>query len=943
MAKLKIDLTQRQELPSVEEQVLAYWDEIRAFERSIEERPADKPYVFYDGPPFVTGSPHYGSILGSIAKDVVPRFWTMRGYRVERQWGWDCHGLPMENMIEKELGLKGGHRGIEQFGIKNFNDACRDAIARIDKTWEVIIRRIGRWVDYEHSYKTMDTEYMESVWWGFKQLWEKGHVYEGKKVILYCPRCGTPLSNFEIAMDNSYQDVTEPSTTYKFAVADEPNTYLLAWSTTPWTKLGTMALAVHPNLMYVWVKQGNETFILAEPALAHLKDEPYEVLQKKPGCELAGMRYLPHFEFAPLSAEEQTASHRVVADEFVTADTGTGIVTLAVYGEDDYRVMQREQIPLYDYVNDEGRLDSTITHPEWTGKKITEVNEAIDAFLAEKGLIYKHEPHSHSVALCYRCGTRLYYAPLPAWFVNVQQLKPQLLEQNEKINWYPDHLKHGRFAKGIESAPDWNISRSRFWATPMPIWKDVSGEHTRVIGSRAELEEWAVDPSQAHGLADIHREFVDPIEVWVDDARTIQGTRIPEVFDVWVDSGSMPFASRHYPFENQEKFEQSYPAQFISEYINQTRAWFYVMHVLSVALFAEPSFLNAHNTGVILAQDGTKMSKSKQNYPDPVALLEREGADALRLYLMQSPVSKAENLAFTEADVTMLRKRILNIWWNVFVFYATYRPDAADWTPSQPNPEHLMDRWVLALLEEKKAEWTTAFEQYDLMTPARGIIEFVGELSQWYLRQSRDRLREGDTEGWNTFRFVLKEFALLSAPLVPFISEAIYQHMDAEEDSVHLASWPTEQTAFKNETVLQEMAAVRPVIEAGHAQRKDGGLKVRQPLAKITVTSQQPQPGENVLEILKQELNIKQVEWKQGNELSVVLDTTLTPELEAEGRARELIRAVQQLRKERNVPLDAEIELTLPDWPTEWEHVIQQKTKARTIQQGSELNLAVIG
>lgn len=936
MAKIKIDLTQRQELPAVEEQVLGFWDDINAFQRSIDERSSDKPYVFYDGPPFVTGSPHYGSILGSIAKDVVPRFWTMKGYRVERQWGWDCHGLPMEHMIEKELGLTGGRRGIEKFGIKNFNDACRTAIARIDKTWEVIIRRIGRWVDYENSYKTMDTDYMESVWWAFKQLWEKGHVYEGRKVILYCPRCGTPLSNFEIAMDNSYQEVEEPSTTYKFAVKGETNTYLLAWSTTPWTKLGTMALAVNPQLTYVWVKQGEETYILAETALSHLKEESYEVLSKKLGAELAGMQYEPHFTFAP----NNTGAHRVVADEYVTADTGTGIVTLAVYGEDDYRVMQREEVPLYDYVNEEGRLDHTITKEEWTGRKISEVNTDIDAFLEEKGLIYKHESHSHSVALCYRCGTRLYYAPLPAWFVNVQKLKPQLLKQNEKINWYPGHLKHGRFAKGIESAPDWNISRSRYWSTPMPIWRDESGKHMRVIGSIAELSEWAVEPSQVVGLTDIHREFVDPIEVWVDEARTVKGTRIPEVFDVWVDSGSMPFASRHYPFQNQQKFEQSYPAQFISEYINQTRAWFYVMHVLSVALFDEPSFLNAHNTGVILAQDGTKMSKSKKNYPDPVALLEREGADALRLYLMQSPVSKAENLAFTESDVTMLRKRVLNIWWNVFVFYATYKP--ANWTPVQPQSEHVMDRWVLALLEQKKAEWSTAFENYDLQTPSRGIIEFVGELSQWYVRQSRDRLRAGDEQGWNTFRWILLQFSQIAAPLVPFISEAIYQNLDAENDSVHLSLWPETVVEFTNEALLAEMAAIRPVIEAGHAQRKANGIKVRQPLAKILVTSAQAEPSEAVKQIMEQELNVKDVEWQRGSELAVQLDTTLTPELEAEGRAREIVREVQQLRKEQNVPIDGEIILTLPEWPAEWEEYIRQRTKAKELNKGTATEIQAI-
>jgi len=938
-----IDFRQRQNLPNLEEKVLEHWDSIRAFERSVNERPESKPYVFYDGPPFVTGSPHYGSILGSIAKDVVPRYWTMKGYRVERQWGWDCHGLPIENMIEKELGIS-GRRQIEEMGIDVFNNACRSAIQEIDATWDVIIRRIGRWVDFKNSYKTMDLSYMESVWWAFKELHEKKKVYQGKKVILYCPRCSTPLSNFEIAMDNSYEDVTDEGTTYKFEVAK--NTYILAWSTTPWTKIGTMALAVHPDFTYVAAKQEKETYFVVKTRVAEVLQGEYEVIEEMTGRELAEKHphYTAHFDWwsSDTSEEEQESAYQVVTDTFVTDDTGTGVVTLAVYGEDDFRVMQEHGIPLYDYVTEEGKLDHTISNEEWLGKFIWKVNPFIDDELETRGLIYHREKYTHSIPVCYRCGTRLYYAPLPAWFIDVQSLKADLLAQNEKINWYPEHLKHGRFAKGIESAPDWNISRSRYWGTPMPIWKDSSGQHMRIIGSLQELQKWAVNPQDAATLTDIHREFVDDIAVWVDDAKTIQGTRVPEVFDVWVESGSMPYASRNYPFTDKEQFQKSYPAEFVSEYINQTRAWFYTMHVLSVALFGQPAVLNIHNTGVILAADGTKMSKSKKNYSDPMDVLNQSGADALRLYLMASPVSKAENLAFKDEDVDMLRKRTLNIWWNVFSFYQLYKP--ADWTPSQPQSQSVMDQWILALLEETKQNMTTAMDTYDITTAGRLLIEFVDELSTWYLRQSRDRLREEKNEhSWNTFHYVLTQFAIVAAPIVPFITEAMYQHLKPTLDSIHLELWPSVDSSLLNSALLSEMQSVRRPVEQGHAERRDSGIKVRQPLANIEITAPQATPRQEILDVVKQELNVKDIVWIESSsgQLSATLNTTLTSELEAEGQARELIRSVQRLRKEQGVELTASIQITAPDWPEDFADEIKEKTKATELKIGNSLSISL--
>ncbi len=930
-AELTIDFSQRQNLPDLEEKVLDFWDDIKAFDRSVKERPADKPYIFYDGPPFVTGSPHYGSLLGSITKDIIPRFWTMQGYRVERRWGWDCHGLPIENMIEQELGIKDGKRGIERLGVANFNNACRAAIAEFDATWEIIIRRIGRWVDFKNSYKTMDFDFMESVWWGFQKLHQKGHIYEGRKVILYCPRCATPLSNFEIAMDNSYVDVTEVANTYKYAVKGQDRTFLLAWSTTPWNKLATPALAVNPDLTYVKVEQGDAFYILAQTRLDHLKDQPYTVIDSFPGKQLTSLEFELHYDFYP--EREGRRAGVIVADEFVTADTGTGVVTLAIYGEDDYRVMQENNLQLVEHVDEEGKLKPEVK--PWSGLGILESNPLVNADLAQRGLVYREEPHVHSVATCYRCHTRLYYAPLPAWFINVQQLKPQLLADNEKINWYPAYLKHGRFAKGIESAPDWNISRSRYWGTPMPVWRAANGQQ-RIIGSVTELQEWAVEPEQAANLTDIHREFVDDIEVWVDDQRTRKGRRIKEVFDCWVESSSMPFAADHYPFANQAKFEQSYPAQFISEYINQTRAWFYTMHVISVALFGAPAYLNAHNTGIILAEDGSKMSKSKKNYPDPVELLNRDGADALRLYLAASPVMKAENLAFVADDVSNMRKRVLGIWWNVFLFYHNYRP--ANWQPQTPQPQHVMDRWVLALLEQAKAEITAAFTSYDVSTAARAIMTLINEISTWYLRQSRDRLRqEGDHACWDTFHYVLTQLALLAAPIVPFLSETTYQHLTPESDSVHLANWPQTISTYLDADLLTAMATIRPIVEQGHAQRKTAGLKVRQPLASLSVKSMMPAPNPDVLAIAAQELNVKVIDWRvidEANLAEINLDTRLTPELEAEGKAREIVRTVQQLRADQNVPLTANIELTLPEWPQEYEGYIKQKTRAVRISKG---------
>lgn len=935
-------------LPELEEQVMEWWEQDGTFQKSVMNRPADQAYVFYDGPPFATGMPHYGHLLASTTKDVIPRYWTMKGYRVERVWGWDCHGLPIENMIENKLEIKGGKKGIEELGIDKFNQACRAEVLRLDTEWEKIINRLGRWVDMQNNYKTMDKTFMESVWWGFKQLHDKDLVYQGRKVIMYCPRCSTPLSNFEIAMDNSYKDVTEPSTTYKYPVEGEKDTFLLAWSTTPWNKLATPALAVNPNLTYVKVKQGSEFYWLAETTVENvLTDEPYEVVETATGTELATKTFTLHFDFY---AEQRLPDEKVgviVADEFVTAEEGTGVVTLAVYGEDDYRVMKREGVQLIEHVDDEGKLKHEVK--PWAGMFILKANKFVDEDLDQRGLIYKHEEITHSVATCYRCGTRLYYAPLPAWFIDVQALKKQLLAKNQDIKWFPEHLKEGRFKIGLENAPDWNISRSRYWGTPMPIWLAESGE-MRIIGSLEELKEWAVDPKQVVALDDIHREYLDDLEVWVDDAKTVKGTRVPEVFDCWVESGSMPFASIHYPFENKQKFEDNYPAQFVSEYIAQTRAWFYTMHVISVGIFGQPPFENVLTTGTILAEDGSKMSKSKKNYPDPMLLINQYGVDSLRLYLMSSTVMKGENLNFSEKDVSDIRRKVMVIWWNMLSFFQTFGDTSVQLTKAPDfEPEHVMDKWLLSFTNQLVADVTEYMDNYDVVRASRTLMEAVNELSTWYLRLSRDRFRLSETaskeeqaahaETSHVFGYSLYVLAQLMAPFAPFFSDIFYHTFVDDQGSIHLTNWPTVNKKAIHADLAEKMEEVKKVVELVRSSRQEKAVKLRQPLASVTVNSAVAEPKANLLEVVAQESNVKKVEWVKGENLAVELDFELTPELKAEGEAREIVRTIQNLRKKAGLKPDDVVKVQLPEWPEAWEGWIKERTNVEKLEKGGETTL----
>lgn len=932
-------LPSRPELPQMEEDVLKFWQENEAFEKQVAMRPKEKAYIFYDGPPFATGLPHYGHLLGSTSKDVVPRYWAMKGYRVERVWGWDCHGLPIENMIEKKLDIKGGKKGIEGMGIDKFNAACRAEVLRLDTEWEKIINRLGRWVDFENNYKTMDNDYMESVWWGFGELHKKGLIYQGRKVVMYCPRCATPLSNFEIAMDNSYEDTEDWSIFVKFKVENSKNEFLLAWTTTPWTLPGNVALAVDHDADYLQVKtEGGELLWLAEKLLDRvLVGVKFEVVKKVKGSQLAGTKYEPLYPYLMNLADGGGTAWTVLTGDFVSLEDGTGIVhTAAMFGEDDYDLALKHNLPLVDTLDENGKFYDFVKIA--AGKFFKKAEEAINDDLSSRNLVFKLERFMHSYPFCYRCATPLYYNAVPAWFIDIQQLKPELLANNKNMNWFPEHLKNGRFGKGIETAPDWNISRSRYWGTPMPIWKDKNSEKYRVISSREELVKWAVDPGRASSLGDLHREFLDDLEVWVDDQKTIKGRRIPEVFDCWVESGSMPFAQLHYPFENKEKFEATYPAQFVSEYIAQTRAWFYCMHVMSVGIFGSHAVDNTLTTGTILAEDGNKMSKSKNNYPDPMLLIDKYGVDSLRLYLMSSSVMRAENLNFSEKSVSDIRKNVFLIWYNLVKFYDLYAEEKIVDFQKKPASADIMDRWILSRLNSVVAETTEQMDKYNLVKASRLLINFVDELSTWYLRRSRDRLRDprANPDASHVFGYVLVKLAQLFAPFTPFFSEWVFHQLVDKNSSIHHTDWPRVDRPQIDASLELEMSAIRQAVEKILAERSEAGIKVRQPLSEVTITSPTSEPSQEAIAILKDEVNIKKIVWQKTTseeaEEKIKLNTNITSDLKAEGEARELMRQIQKLRKQAGLSLSEQVKITTPDWPKSWQSEIELKTNSKLVE-----------
>jgi len=1112
-----------------EEGVVSFWKENKIFDKTLHKWSPKGEFIFYDGPPFATGLPHHGSLLSSIIKDVIPRYKTMQGYRVPRRWGWDCHGLPIESLIEKRLNLK-TKKDILNVGIDVFNEAARASVLEFEHEWEKYIDRVGRFVDFKNSYKTMDNSYIESVWWGLKKMHSRKLLYEGRKVLMYCPHCETPLAKAEIAMDNTYKDLTEEAVTVKFKVKNPQKynlperTYLLAWTTTPWTLPGNVGLAVGKDIEYQLTEKDGEHFVTAGPGGVK-------------GAQLLGMSYEPLFDVPALHGNK---SYKVYAGDFVNTEEGTGIVHTAVmYGEDDFALGQKEGLPMVQLLNQNGTYNDVA--PELVrGEYFKKAEKIIKAHLESQGLLFKKEMHTHSYPHCYRCGTALIYNAVPSWFINIQKVKQKMLSENEKVNWVPEHLKHGRFKHIMENAPDWTISRNRFWASPLPVWKEKGGKNLMVVGSlkelldktkksgnvyfamrhgearanaeqtldsggwqdnhlteagRAKVEasaaslkkhtdidmivvspvlraretativqktfglphsaimvderlrersmgvfdrkliaEWnaffptvkshfetapegaenlfqvrkrAADllfdverryvnkkilfithgdvawtmlqaaqhtsredllamekkegylPTGTYGAVpfvpfphnkeyelDLHRPYIDAVTLVDNKGRGYE--RTPEVVDCWVESGAMPYASNHYPFENKEVFNprrlwglwpKGFPAHFIAEYIAQTRTWFYYMHAMGVLLSGSHAFRNVVSTGNILASDGSKMSKSKGNYTDPLLMMDQFGADALRLYLMGSVVMQGEDLVFRDEEVREVHNRTIGILWNSYKFFELYK-DSWDSSVKAKDSAHILDTWILSLLAQTAETVTKALDAYDTPTAVRALRAFVDDYSTWYVRRSRDRVRGEDTPDKHyalaTQREVLYTLSILFAPVAPFIAESIYQGLQGGEESVHLESWPT--TSAPNAQILKDMQTARVVASRALEAREKAGIKIRQPLSSLLI-KQQALP-EEFLALIGEEVNVKSVVAQEDLKEDIVLDTTLTPELQEEGMLRGVMRRIQEWRKEQG--------LTIADRPAHTlmvsaeERTIAEKYREQIIKETNLLSLEIV-
>ena len=879
-----------------EKKILEFWKKNRIFEKTLKKTEKGKPYVFYDGPPFATGLPHYGHILASVLKDAIPRFWTMNRRYVRRVWGWDCHGLPIENIAETELNIKTKDE-IEKIGIKKFNDFCRSKVLTYAREWKKTVERMGRWTEFDNSYKTMDNDYIESVWWAFKELYKKDLIYEGEKILMYCPRCATPLSKSEIAMDNSYKKVKDQSITIKFRLKDE-DAYALAWTTTPWTLPSNLALAVNPEMNYVYLKDksDNSVYILSENLVSRYfkAKEEYSIIKKIKGKELEGKKYLPLFPYF----EDVKNAFRIIPAEFVSDEDGTGIVHIApAFGEDDYMACKKEGICMVQPVDDQGKFTEDVT--DFGGMYIFDANKKIIEFLKKEGKIVKIENTEHEYPFCYRCETPLIYRAIPSLFVNIQKIKKKLLSLNEKMEWHPEFLKEGRFRHNIETAPDWNISRNRYWASAIPMWKCEKCNKVKVIGSIKELKK---ESTNLRGEIDLHKDYLDKVKLKCQCGNEM--SRIPEVLDCWFESASMPFAQFHYPFENKKLFGKNFPSQFVAEYIGQTRAWFYYMLVLSGILFENIPFENVLTTGTILAEDGGKMSKSKNNFPNPWIIFEKYGVDALRFYLLSSPVMNADNLNFSEKNVDEVYKKVILLLNNVNNFYLMYRTNAK----ADSSSKNILDKWIISRLNETIKNIEESMKNYNTIKACSEIRTFTEDLSTWYVRRSRERFAE-DRNAEKTLRYVLNEFSKAIAPIMPFIAEKIYQSVNSEKDSVHLQEWPKFSIKKTDEKIQEKMKITRDVVSLALKERDSLKISLKQPLSKLEITGVKLE--KEYLKLIEEEINVKKAEIKKGKDVSVRLDAEITPELEEEGYARELSRQVQAFRKELGMKKEDKINLVI--------------------------------
>ncbi len=882
-----------------EEKTIDFWIKNKIFEKSVQQKAPKGDFTFYDGPPFATGIPHYGHIVASLIKDAVPRFWTMNGFKVERKWGWDCHGLPIENIVEKELKTK-SKKDIEKIGVGKFNDMCQTKVLEYVEEWKKVIQRLGRWADMGNAYKTMDITFMESVWWVFKQIYDKGLVYKSHRSMHICPRCETTLSQSEVT--EGYKDIKDLSVIAKFYLTDEKDTAILAWTTTPWTLIGNVALAVGKNIKYVLVESSNEKYILAKEKLKEIfKDKDYKIIKEFAGEKLVGKKYKPLFDYY---SNDKTLKNRengwqVLTGDFVTTDEGTGVVHMApAFGEDDMILGEKNNLPFIQHLGMNGIIEKKAKDFAGLNVKPAENHISTDLeiikYLSKHDLFFSKQTYTHSYPHCWRCDTPLLNYATSSWFVNVLKIKKKMLETAKNINWSPAHIKNGRWGNWLKGARDWSISRQRFWASVIPIWECECGER-KVIGSIKELEKLS-----SKKINNLHKHIVDKITFNCKCGKKMK--RIPDVLDCWFESGAMPYAQLHYPFENKTKFEKNFPAQFIAEGADQTRCWFYYLHILSNSVSNVEAFKNVIVNGIVLAEDGKKMSKKLQNYPDPMILMEKYGADALRYYLLTSSVMLADNLNFSEKGVKEGHKKINVVLSNTYKFYKESSQKKLGGKKS--SSKNILDKWILARLNELIKNITENMEKYNLPLATRPISIFIEDLSTWYLRQNRERLNQKDKDAMKTLKIVFETLCKIIAPFTPFIAEEIYQdtnnyNFKNKNKSVHLESWPICDKKLIDKQLIKKMSIAREIVSLGLAERDKHQIGLKWPLAKVTILNNDCKLNKDFEEVIKFQLNVKLLEYIKNKdaEISVELDTEITPELESEGYAREMSRQVQAFRK----------------------------------------------